>query len=162
MMKKLVMLALVMGIASLASAGLVINGNQLHITGEASNSNVMLLASAPALAGFEPVLTADGTGNLSYVAAYGVMDSADLGLALGMVDVYEINVASSTAGVIKAGVQAAATYSVLGFGAVDMGLGSVTLVDSNTMAVLGQAFVVPEPATMVLLGLGALVLRRKK
>ena len=161
-MKKFLVLALVCGIASLASAGLAISGSGtgVEISDVLTEYNVLLMASSPALDGAVPVLTPAGTDNLSYVSAYGAFDTTSFGVA-GINDVYEINVAGTTGAVVSGAVHATADYGVQ-LGLVDAGLGQINLLDSNTLAILGTAYVVPEPATMALLGLGALVLRRKK
>jgi len=48
-----------------------------------------------------------------------------------------------------------------GFGAVDMGLGGVFLLDGQYQPA-GAIYAIPEPMSLMLLGLGGLFLRRRK
>jgi len=100
-------------------------------------------------------------GDLSYIEDCGVVDSADMKLPLGLVHAWEINVASSKGGVLQPGIGCVATFDGVKLGDVDMGLGRIDLVDGSSPTIFGTAFVIPEPASMLLLGLGGLFLRRK-
>lgn len=167
-MKKLLVLALVLSVASLATAGLTLGtaGSTASIVSDNADAYNIAISWTSTLDVASAGLTAmAAAGNLSEVQDFGVNDmGAAFGLPqLGIQQVYAVNVASSTAGVLQPGAGYEVTFNgIAGFGETDMGMGQVNLIDSTSGALVASAYVVPEPATMALLGLGALVLRRKK
>ena len=157
-MKKLLVLSLVLGIASLASAGFSIvvdtdagtvtaNGTAdadiyLLLTSDAGVTGGALGAAAPSLSGDVGMSAAD------FAAAVGMSIDGD-GLA------YVI--ASSAGEVYDTGDYLSGAY---GTGATVANLYYFSEITGGNG--LLDSVVIPEPATMALLGLGALVLRRKK
>ena len=160
-MKKLLVLSLVLGIASLATAGLtisaanvtetsfdlVISGLGSDVPNEASgsiNGGVYGDLSGDSLT----VLAANGNlGGGNYIESYDGWDFTVGDLAAGAVaDGDWISISYS-------GAAAGTTYS---FDMYDYAVSSFTAVGGIDVTT------VPEPATMALLGLGALVLRRRK
>jgi len=171
-MKKLVSLVLVLGLVSLAPAGLRTlqfekGGNSVGIHSDDSDGYNVMLMYTPTLTGTVILTPMAAAGDLSYIVDYGVVDSADMELPLGLVHAWEINVASSQKGVLQPGIGCVATFDGVKLGDVDMGLGRIDLVDGSSPTdggsptIFGTAFVIPEPASMLLLGLGGLFLRRK-
>ena len=163
-MKKLLVLSLVVGMASLASAALSLSvaGDTVAVVSDNDQAYGAWLVYSAGLPG-TVALTAGGDLDLSFLDDYGVNDGADLGFAeLGSVQVYNFSVGSAIVGAIEPGTHLTAQFAGFQFGDVDMGLGHVNLLDNDLTTVVASAYVVPEPATMVLLGLGALVLRKRK
>jgi hypothetical protein len=164
MMKKLLVLALVLSVASLANAG-------LSLQGAGNVVNVVSDDAAPYVANLVYVLPVDGTGDLtgqivnmpgslSVVTDFGIVTGADIGWALGDIHVIQFLVGSSTVGALTSGVHFTGTANtdLLQDGPVV----AAYLLSEDFSTVLGTLFTTPEPMTMVLLGLGGLFLRRKK
>jgi hypothetical protein len=162
-MKKLLVLSLVLSVASLATAGLSLSaaGDTATVVSDDDQAYVAFVAYTDGLPG-AVALTPAGAQNLSYLNDYGVNPGYYFGIADPLVQVYGFSVASSTVGAVQSGDHLTATFAGLELGAVDQGLGSVYLLAEDSVTILGTAYVTPEPATMGLLGLGALLLRRKK
>lgn len=164
-MKKLLVLSLVLGIASLATAGL-----SLEVTG--NNVSVLLDAGSMNLIGYELAVRVDG--GLLDASAVNLNPSGHGWMAAPAVVAIKT---SDTQFVVTAGdipmfggqglsapnyvlsgltFQGSKLIELVAIGDVNIGG------ETTTGGVVLDSFVVPEPATLALLGLGALVLRRKK
>jgi len=165
-MKKLLVSALVMGIASLASAGMVYQVGGVNYaagsTVEASGDVTVLIwnetrtTEAPLIGGVTDG-TAGKIGSVTPNAAnlpgtWGTNDAYYASYGVYMITYDTPATADTLAGEL---------FAVSMTGVVDGD--TLTMVDGSWAPLdAGISFVVPEPATMALLGLGALVLRRKK
>jgi hypothetical protein len=163
-MKKFVVLTLVLAMASLATAGLTVTGtNEAKMDGGTGGYAVYIVwTDAPIDATI--TLTTGWAGDQSYANGMGPYPGSALGwTALGTIDVTFVNIASSTSGAMTAGNHATITVGGgLELGDTDYGLGRIDVLASSLAANLGTVYIIPEPMTMGLLGLGALFLRRKK
>lgn len=161
-MKKLMVLALVLGFVGLANAGLSISapktdllpGEVATITVTSDHGNAWL--------GYL-VLADGGVGALADGIA---VAAGDLGAAIAYTEAgfgtgFEITTASSTVGGLKPG-----TQWTFNFSSADAGVANVLMYDDAagySAPVSAIAFtVIPEPMTMGLLALGGLFIRRKK
>ena len=159
-MKKLLVLALVLSVASLASAGLSLTPGASGFTVD-SDVNVGAFAfvavEASIVGDLDLTALADG-GSLSFINSYGLVPAGGFVPSI-LVDTYvwEINVAGAPTPV-DAGAWAQYTSDQI----FATGEGAAWLVADDAATILGTLAAVPEPTTMALLGLGALVLRRKK
>lgn len=159
-MKKLLVLALVCGMASLASAALVwaeddttINlGDTLTVTLVNTDgvlpTSIWVGLSDGTVAKWNSGSVTANAGNTAYMsmAAWGA----------------EYN-AVNYSGVPAMGSWSAGTWATFVLEGIGLGSANLTIEDAGGTVLDSLAVtVVPEPATMVLLGLGALVLRRKK
>jgi len=162
MMKKLMVLALVLAVAGLANAGLVLTGAGV-VANFASDNGDPYVANLVAEQGVNVLafgLTPAGLKDLSFVTDYGMVTGADIGAALGNIRVIQFSAASSTAGALEAGLHFTATTDKE---LLTQGAGPrVFLMSEDFSQVLGTLYTIPEPMTMVLLGLGGLFLRKKK
>ena len=162
-MKKFIVLTLVVAMASLATAGLTtaIDSPVVTITGDAAVNYAGALGYSEALSATVE-LAPQVPLTFSGITPYGVMDSSLLGMSVGQGYVYEIAVAGDTSALLPSGDHVIITFAdIEGFGPDDMGKGQIEWTNMNTGSV-ETAFVVPEPMTLGLLGLGGLLLRRKK
>ena len=168
-MKKLLVLALVCGIASLATAGMqIVPGLEYDIVGD----TVTISATSPVIAFSLAILSPDA-GTLTPVSqglAAGGIGSAPADLGLTTYPAGAIAFASGTTGSAtgKLGVIYSFTFSpevqmisILNDTEWGAANSDVTFQGGETVSLAGIQ-IVPEPATLALLGLGALVLRRKK
>ncbi len=158
-MKKLLVLALVMTVASLASAALVITVPDMVNAGE----SFQIVIGGDSAYSFAGGLYGDGVGAVTgFEKVKGNVTAASYEAAYGgwefLVD--EVGANGSTpvpAGDwIKFNAKAGAAGETLAFDLYDYNVSLTNPVKSFAVSV------VPEPTTMILLGLGALALRRKK
>lgn len=172
MMKKLMVLSMVLAVAGLSSAALVNislapEGNTVGIYVDSHLSTVGVVVWDAHLEVIEWAFTPKGDGNLSNVMDAGNLNRADFGWGDGQVRVLQVNPASDVADPLEPGVQWIVTFNLAPgqyFSKEDMGLGlgRVDLYAEDMATLLDTVYVVPEPMTMGLLGLGALFLRRRK
>jgi hypothetical protein len=172
-MKKLLVLMLVLGMASLANAGLVLNPTSI-IVDEGLSAPVAISTDAAISSGV-------GEQYLLLVGPAGISITADVATAISG-DCFIMNAAD--AGVAGPGGQDGVYGGVFNFGATYVAGSTIfdgitvtgltagqyvaTLynVDFDGVTITGTAgeiavTVTPEPATLAILGLGALLLRRK-
>jgi len=163
-MKKLVSLILILGMVPLASAGLTLTvaNNVATIHSDSVDAWAALVTVTVGL-GEVTALTQQGNLSLSKNENFGVVSGEDLGFPeLGMVTVYDISVAGSVGEVIIPGAQYTVTLPQgMKLGNTDMGMGRIDVLAYDLSGIIATAYVIPEPASMLLLGLGGLFLRRK-
>ena len=178
-MKKVLVLMLVLGMASLANAGLVIApategvlvGSDLGISaidGQTADRAVWLVVTGPGtidmttgvFADPQFATTAEGRlfnmdiaspDNVDFVAYLAELAGAPVS-AVGFAD---ISIPGSTYPVLASSVITGISYA----GTADF---VVTMFDGDAFANNGSVTITPEPATLAILGLGALLLKRKK
>ena len=159
-MKKLLALVLVLSVAPLASANfsLTANGGTFSISSDADAAQAFYVLVSTDIA--EPTFENLVGGSLSDVTSYGTMAASSFNVTsiAGDAYVWKVNFADSTA-LIPAG--AWGTYTATDGSIFQEGTGAVEVI-TDGFAPVGTLAVVPEPATMALLSLGALALRRKK
>ena len=150
-MKKFLVLALVMGIASLASAGLV-------FPTEIADGTLILGSDASISAYDLTLVVVDGDVKMSGANVVFAPDKV-FDFAGAVVIDEPTNLRLSASQFFSPAVAAGELFYL---GSIE-GMGQIQVIDELAGGeVLGTINVVPEPATMALLGLGALVLRRKK
>lgn len=173
MMKKLMVLSLVLAAAGLASAALVNvslvpEGNTVGINADSEWPWAALISWDVDLKVIDWAFTPKGDRNLSEVMDFDNQNRADLGWGDGQVRVLQVSGASSDVlNMLEPGIQWIVTFDLAPgqyFSKEDMGLGlgRVDLYTDDQTTLLDTVYVVPEPMTMGLLGLGALFLRRRK
>ena len=154
-MKKLLVLTLVLGMASLASAGLTYVSGDVTWTLDMGAGTLTGVSSSDAqYSEYLWITVGDVAGTTVYDAAG---DAGSITTPYGTIAGYEQYYLVNAEQVApENSLMAAGTWFVFNF---EPGTSEVTVLDGTGTEVLSA---IPEPATMVLLGLGALVLRRKK
>lgn len=166
MMKKLMVLSLVLAVAGLANASLALVDLGAGVVGiESSDAKAWagVLVWSDSLVLVSDGFTANGNGGLSETTEFGKLNGSDIGYdGLGAIVAKQIAPGGTPSAPILEGLQWTSEFAGVTFGAEDMGLGQVVLLNEDLSTVLGTLYVVPEPMTMGLLSLGALFIRRRK
>lgn len=173
MMKKLMILSLVLAVTGVSSAAiapitLVPEGNAVGINCDDQWPWIAIISWDVDLEVVEWAFTPKGDKNLSKVLDFANQNRADFGWGDGQVRVLQVTAASSEdKDMLEPGIQWQVKFDLAPgqyFSKEDMGLGlgRVDLISEDFSTFLGTVYVVPEPMTMGLLGLGALFLRRRK
>lgn len=157
-MKKLLALVLVCAIASLASATVILNvssnsvlpGQSITVTVSSTDTAgyVKYLDMVKGLATFGPITKMAAAGAQSDVLDYSTDTLYDIGLT-----------AADFTNTPTAGVH----FSVVATAGMTPGVFTIQLLNDGTYDVAGeqQVTIIPEPATMLILSLGGLLLRKK-
>ena len=162
-MKKILVLTLVMGIASLASAGLDLS-TVTDVDYSVSGQTVTITTSRDVLGMLLHLETSDGTdiSALTFASGWAINDEGYFSSGVhdsilgskGSNDAFQGMIFSFDVG---------AGVTSVDFVAYDGDDATVTWGSDNSDAVLtGTTMTIPEPATMALLGLGSLFLARRK
>jgi len=173
MMKKLMVLSVVLAAAGLASAALVNvslvpEGNTVGIHSDSDLAWPAIIIWDADLKVIDWAFTPKGERNLSKTEDAGNQNRADFGWGDGQARVLMLTAGSSDkTNMLEPGIQWQVKFDLapgLYFSKEDMGLGlgRVDLISEDFSTFLDTVYVVPEPMTMGLLGLGALFLRRRK
>lgn len=164
-MKKLLTLILVLGMASMASAGISLVIVAPDTVGIESDNDVPWSAVIGWSSHLEVIadgFTPEGTGGLTQSNELGIWNGADLGLPqLGSVYLKQLAPAGTPTDMTEPGIQYKVQFAGVKIGYEDMGLGRIDLITEDLGKIVQTLYVIPEPATMLLLGLGGLFLRRK-
>ena len=167
-MKKLLVLFLVLGVASLATAGLVVIGPATAVEGTTFDVIVSgLAADAPYNGGlYEPTLSDASKAPVNLIALAAAGNLAGDGGVLPSYGGFDFIADDLLGAGVEDGDWYIATYVAGPAGGslvLDLYDYAVDYYAPVSAAIATIEFVaVPEPATMAILGLGALVLRRKK
>ncbi|MCK5565764.1 MAG: PEP-CTERM sorting domain-containing protein [Planctomycetes bacterium] len=161
-MKKCLVLLMVLGIASMATAGLVVTGDAASFTIESDAAGVA--GDTGQFTGFvgiqdgASVMTAFTWGAAAVVGADPVLYGYVPGTALGLPNGYDLANLTVTDGSPTSflGIGDVLTFDVTG------AVPYTVVVWDSAFTELASATIVPEPMTMGLLGLGGLFLRRRK
>ena len=172
-MKKFLVLSLVLGIASLATAGLSLNvaGNEALTADQdgliVNSDGSIVISGALATAETQYTIKFEVAGGLTIDT--GSLDLPAAGWAFGNTISAPVPATNTDPLILSGGAfpaSPAGTVAFTGLGIDGEGTLTITetivLPDFSEQNIVSTVSIVPEPATMALLGLGALVLRRRK
>lgn len=164
-MKKLLTLILVLGFGTMASAGIslvVVAPDTVGIECDNDMPWSAVIGWSSHLEVITDGFTPQGMGGLTQSTEYGIFNGADIGLPqLGSAFLKQLAPAGTPTDMTEPGIQYKVQFAGVKLGYEDMGLGKVVLISEDLSTILQAVYVIPEPATMLLLGLGGLFLRRK-
>ena len=168
-MKKILVLMLVLGMASMATAGLsiVTDGSDTFTIDSDAAGNADIYIIVDSALGYDLVYTNIIGGGMSSSMDYDVMfggpfdPMANLAITdtLPISYVEQATLAESPPAELPAGVWA--SVQVTGVSFVSSGTAVAWIYDTGTTSLIDTAYI-PEPMTLALLGLGGLFLRRRK
>jgi hypothetical protein len=178
MMKKLLIFMLVLGMASWANATLSISGPNTLMVGDSAtyyvsyntadliSVDVDILTSNAAKGSLSMV---EGTGYLSEITATNKTPDYDyVGPSYSGGSGYEVAFLNMNSSAALGPDLFYFTMNAVAAGKVNLSMAEVTFYDTTWTQVLGttlngmEVTILPEPATIMLLGLGSLLLRRRK
>jgi hypothetical protein len=164
MMKKLLVLMLVVGMGSLASAGYILEqtaDDVATITGDGEMGAYAIVLSGPGTADVVLNYAGDMSARTEYI------DVPDMVAMLAMIT--GVSSDDMTSALLMEYVDGpddqGNTIAPMGLVTTITGTAfpvTVSLVNAGTLEFVGQVTLVPEPVSMILLGLGGLFLRRRK
>ena len=171
-MKQLAVLSVVLGVIGASAAGLslvALGGGQVGIDLDPATNVVYFFAADMGLTLSDYALTENAGGEAS-VQDYGSFDWSGLGLsAVGSARTFEIASDGMSGEPVLPGIQFIATFDLPAghFFAAEPAEGAhaearVDLITTEPSVILGTLYVVPEPMTLGLLSVGALLLRRRR